>query len=160
MRISAIFVAFSALLAFGCAYFFPNVVREKRPPKELYAECMSTFSDDAKCKELILKSSPDADLNLLTESNSEAIEENSKLLIRSDMMKALQGQNKLFVRNLLGSPDEQKIVNNWAPGMEEWIYTRPVSKFAEGSRPDKEVRVRFLRGAVLKVLYVQPDPLR
>ncbi|MFB5649751.1 hypothetical protein ACE5IS_03810 [Leptospira wolffii] len=149
----------SILTLTQCAYFFGNSGRETKTPKELYAECMSTFSDDSKCKEFVLKSIPDADPNLLGEQ-APSSEEGQKLLIRANLIKSLQTQNKLYVRNLLGNPDEEKTINNWSPGMEEWVYYRPISKFAEGSRPDKEIRIRFQRGAVLKVLYTPPDPIR
>ncbi|TGL62974.1 hypothetical protein [Leptospira sarikeiensis] len=155
-----ILLGISFLALVHCAYFFPNAGKEGKSPKQLYTECMDTFSDDAKCKEFVLKAIPDADVTLLGATAQISEETSSKLYIRSEMIQKLMSQNKLFVKNLLGEPDEKAIVNSWAPGMEEWVYYRPISKYAEGSRPDKEIRILFSRGAVLKVRHIQPDPIR
>ncbi len=161
MKTASIVTTSLTLLFFQCTYFFPEGTgRQAKSPKELYTECMGTFSDDAKCKEFVLKTIPDADVRLLGPDPEISPEQVAKLHIREELIQKLSYQNKLFVKNLIGPPDEQRTVNNWAPGMEEWIYTRPISKYAEGSRPDKEIRIRFQKGAVVKVMHISPDPLR
>ncbi|PJZ76168.1 hypothetical protein [Leptospira neocaledonica] len=146
---------------FHCAYFFPASNKENKSPKQLYSECMETFADDTKCKEFVLKSIPDADISLLGQNaDPNALEASSNVFIRSELIRSLMSQNKLFVKTKLGEPDERRTVNSWAPGMEEWLYYRPISKFAEGSRPDKEIKILFSRGAVLKVTHTPPDPMR
>ncbi|PJZ50062.1 hypothetical protein [Leptospira saintgironsiae] len=152
------------ILAFSqCTYLSGDNagVREGKSPSQLYSECMGTFADDAKCKEFVLKSIPDADVNLLGQNaNQTELEASTHVFIRAQLIQSLLYQNKLFVKNKLGEPDEKRTVNNWAPGMEEWLYYRPVSKFAEGSRPDREILIRFQRGAVVHVGYTQPSPNR
>ncbi|EQA36873.1 hypothetical protein LEP1GSC047_2502 [Leptospira inadai serovar Lyme str. 10] len=143
-----------------CSFLRPTG-REARTPRQLYDECMTTFSDDSKCKEFVLKSIPDADVSVLGVAPPQlSAEEKAKLRIRSELIHSLLYQNQLYVKNQIGDPDEKMTINNWAPGMEEWVYTRPICKYAEGSRPDKEIRIRFQRGAVVKVLHTPPDPIR
>lgn len=143
-----------------CAYFFPGSSKESKSPKQLYTECMETFSDDSKCKEFVLKSIPDADISLLGQNaDPNAVQTAENIFIRSELTRSLMSQNKLFVKGKIGEPDEKRIVNSWAPGMEEWVYYRPISKYAEGSRPDKEIKILFSKGAVLKVTHTPPDPL-
>ncbi|PJZ70096.1 hypothetical protein CH373_09920 [Leptospira perolatii] len=130
-----------------------------KTPKELYDECMNTFSDENKCKELVLKTIPDADLSLLGPEPELSPEESAKVRIREELIHALLYQNKVFVKEQLGEPDEQKTVT-MSNGMEEWIYRRPVSKYAEGSRPDKELKIRFQRGMVVRIVHTPPDRRR
>ncbi|GBF37844.1 hypothetical protein [Leptospira johnsonii] len=146
-----------------CAYLSGDGAgaRESKSPAQLYSECMGTFADDAKCKEFVLKSIPDADVNLLGQNvDAKTAEASANIYIRAQLIQSLLYQNKLFVKGKLGEPDEKRVVNNWAPGMEEWLYYRPVSKFAEGSRPDREILIRFQRGTVVHVGYTPPSPNR
>ncbi|EIE00163.1 hypothetical protein [Leptospira licerasiae] len=159
----SLFVFTLCLFSFlQCAYFFPeSSSKESKSPKRLYSECMETFADDTKCKEFVLKSIPDADISLLgKDADPNAVQASNTIFIREELVRSLLYQNKLFVKNKLGEPDEKRIVNNWAPGMEEWLYYRPVSKFAEGSRPDREILIRFQRGAVVHVGYTPPSQNR
>ncbi|TGK17423.1 hypothetical protein EHO61_13600 [Leptospira fluminis] len=158
MRFLSLAILLSTLL-FRCS-LVPGTGREAKTPKQLFEECMSTFSDEAKCKNFVLKSIPDADIDLLGKQPELADEAKAKLRIRSELVHSLLYQNQLYVKNQIGEPDEKMTINNWAPGMEEWVYFRPICKYAEGSRPDKEIRIRFQRGAVVKVLHTPPDPLR
>ncbi|TGM13928.1 hypothetical protein EHQ81_09175 [Leptospira selangorensis] len=160
---SKLLIPFCILTFSQCAYLSGETTgaREGKSPAQLYSECMSTFSDDAKCKEFVLKSIPDADVNLLGQNaNQTELEASAHIFIRSELIQSLLYQNKLYVKNKLGEPDEKRVVNNWAPGMEEWLYYKPVSKFAEGSRPDREILIRFQRGAVVHVGYTPPRPNR
>ncbi|PJZ25114.1 hypothetical protein CH352_11165 [Leptospira hartskeerlii] len=160
MRSSFVFTLCLFLL-FQCTYFSPESNRESKSPNRLYSECMETFADDAKCKEFVLKSIPDADISLLgKDADPNAVQASTTIFIREELVRSLLYQNKLFVKNKLGEPDEKRTVNNWAPGMEEWLYYRPVSKFAEGSRPDREILIRFQRGAVVHVGHTSPSPNR
>ncbi|TGM94597.1 hypothetical protein [Leptospira licerasiae] len=160
MRSSFVFTLCLFLL-FQCTYFSPESNRESKSPKRLYSECMETFADDAKCKEFVLKSIPDADISLLgKDADPNAVQASNTIFIREELVRSLLYQNKLFVKNKLGEPDEKRTVNNWAPGMEEWLYYRPVSKFAEGSRPDREILIRFQRGAVVHVGHTPPSQNR
>ncbi|MGJ4790131.1 hypothetical protein [Leptospira koniambonensis] len=162
MRSSSAFVFTLSLFSIlQCAYFSPESNRESKSPKRLYSECMETFADDAKCKEFVLKSIPDADVSLLgKDADPNVVEASVNIFIRSELIRSLLSQNKLYVKNKLGEPDEKRVVNNWAPGMEEWLYYRPISKFAEGSRPDREILIRFQRGTVVHVGYTPPSPNR
>ncbi|MEI7012029.1 hypothetical protein [Leptospira licerasiae] len=160
MRSSFVFTLCLFLL-FQCTYFSPESNRESKSPKRLYSECMETFADDAKCKEFVLKSIPDADISLLgKDADPNAVQASNTIFIREELVRSLLYQNKLFVKNKLGEPDEKRTVNNWAPGMEEWLYYRLVSKFAEGSRPDREILIRFQRGAVVHVGHTPPSQNR
>ncbi|TGK00678.1 hypothetical protein EHO59_12080 [Leptospira semungkisensis] len=154
-------VIFSFVFLSQCAYFFGDTSgREAKTPKQLYAECMATFQDDAKCKEFVLKSIPDADVTILGQNAVAGPVDPSSLKIRADLIKSLLYQNKIFVKELIGEPDEKRTINNWAPGMEEWVYTRPISKYAEGSRPDRELRLHFQKGTVVRVLHTPPSAAR
>ncbi|TGK43787.1 hypothetical protein [Leptospira andrefontaineae] len=161
MRSVFLLAAFCLFSIFQCAYFFPGSNKESKSPKVLYSECMETFADDTKCKEFVVKSIPDADISLLgKDADPNAVDASSNIFIRAELIRSLMSQNKLFVKGKIGEPDEKRIVNSWAPGMEEWLYFRPITKYAEGSRPDKEIKILFSRGAVLKVTHTPPDPLR
>ncbi|TGK05517.1 hypothetical protein EHQ53_17990 [Leptospira langatensis] len=154
-------VIFSFVFLSQCAYFLGDTSggREAKTPKQLYAECMTTFQDDAKCKEFVLKSIPDADVTILGQNANPTVDPSS-LKIRADLIKSLLYQNKIYVKEMIGEPDEKRTINNWAPGMEEWVYTRPITKYAEGSRPDRELRLHFQKGTVVRVLHTPPSAAR
>ncbi|MCR1792587.1 hypothetical protein AB3N61_09975 [Leptospira sp. WS58.C1] len=114
---------------------------------------MTTFSDEVKCKEFVSK---DAVKAKASESQYPELseEERSKLQIRQDLKDRIQFKNKLFVKHLIGEPDEIQYVNNVH---EDWIYRRPVSVYELGYAPDKEIRIRFQKGIVQKVNHKAPN---
>ncbi|TGL95527.1 hypothetical protein EHQ76_16450 [Leptospira barantonii] len=138
----------------------------KGSAKQIYADCMETFGDKEKCEKLVLKQllgsgttqSTDSSQNNGTENaqNSEPaldpeIEKNLRL--RSEIKDTLQGQNRIFVKEFLGNPDTVQFRTN---SIEAFIYTRPISRFKPGARPDQEIRVLLRNGTVVRVEHVAP----
>jgi hypothetical protein len=123
--------------------------------EDLFRNCMETFEDEKKCSSLIEKSKKD--LLSQEEIRKEQIakltkEELDGLKNRQEMKDVLASRNKQFVLQYIGYPDE-KISN---ADREYWIYTRPVSKYAPGYDPDREVTVILRRGHVEKVNVIKP----
>jgi hypothetical protein len=116
---------------------------------------METFEDEAKCSSFLKKSEQD----LLTEEEirKEQIakltqEELNGLKNRQEMKDSLASRNKQFVLQYLGIPDQKTSTSD----REYWIYTRPVSIYAPGYDPDREVTVILRRGHVEKVNVIKP----
>jgi hypothetical protein len=122
---------------------------------DLFKNCMETFEDEAKCSSFLKKSEQD----LLTEEEirKEQIakltqEELNGLKNRQEMKDSLASRNKQFVLQYLGIPDQKTSTSD----REYWIYTRPVSIYAPGYDPDREVTVILRRGHVEKVNVIKP----
>lgn len=108
---------------------------------------METFQDSEKCEKLVLKQvlgSDKTEIQTETEKN---------LRLRSEIKDNLQGQNRIFVKEFLGNPDQVQFRTN---GIEAYIYTRPVSRHKLGVKPDLEIRVLMRNGTVVRVEHVAP----
>lgn len=161
--------AIGTLLLFWVVGFVSSCVTTPPPrgsAKQIYADCMETFGDKEKCEKLVLKQllgsgtaqSGDSSQNTGTENvqNNEPtldpeIEKNLRL--RSEIKDTLQGQNRIFVKEFLGNPDVVQFRTN---SIEAFIYTRPISRFKPGARPDQEIRVLLRNGTVVRVEHVAP----
>ncbi|EMJ95969.1 hypothetical protein [Leptospira alstonii] len=125
---------------------------------------METFGDREKCEKLVLKQLIGSDK---TESSSQAKVEESRtvseraldpeieknLRLRSEIKDTLQGQNRIFVKEFLGNPDQIQFRTN---SIEAFVYTRPISRYKPGAKPDLEIRVLMRNGTVVRVEHVAP----
>lgn len=116
--------------------------------KEMYySDCMKVFQEPTKCKELADKYVTESEPIPLTQ------EQYKNLKDRKVMKNTLQDRNKLFVKNYLGEPDSEVRDAN----SEFFIYKRPISIESGSVKPDKEVKIRFIRDKVSKVYATDPD---
>lgn len=111
-------------------------------PKTLYKSCIESFSDEQKCHTLIYGTPPSGDLPP------------SGLFLRGELIERLQIQSKSYVRELLGEPDEKIFEGT---GRERWIYKRPLTRYSNSARPDREFTVLIRTERVVKVYYKPPD---
>ncbi|WP_061248818.1 hypothetical protein [Leptospira alstonii] len=125
---------------------------------------METFGDREKCEKLVLKQLIGSDK---TESSSQAEAEENRtvservldleieknLRLRSEIKDTLQGQNRIFVKEFLGNPDQIQFRTN---SIEAFVYTRPISRYKPGAKPDLEIRVLMRNGTVVRVEHVAP----
>lgn len=128
---------------------------------------METFGDREKCEKLVLKQMLGSDK---TETNSQTQTEENRtisepqpalldpeieksLRLRSEIKDTLQGQNRIFVKEFLGNPDQIQFRTN---SIEAFIYTRPISRHKPGAKPDLEIRVLMRNGTVVRVEHVAP----
>ncbi|TGK35600.1 hypothetical protein EHQ12_07140 [Leptospira gomenensis] len=134
----------------------------KGSAKQIYADCMETFADKEKCEQLVLKQllgsgqSSEGSGTGTAETSAEPLldpEIEKNLRLRSEIKDTLQGQNRLYVKQFLGNPDDIQYRTN---NLEAFIYTRPVSRFKPGAKPDREIRVLFRHGNVIRVEHVAP----
>nr|WP_246057433.1 hypothetical protein [Leptospira gomenensis] len=123
---------------------------------------METFADKEKCEQLVLKQllgsgqSSEGSGTGTAETSAEPLldpEIEKNLRLRSEIKDTLQGQNRLYVKQFLGNPDDIQYRTN---NLEAFIYTRPVSRFKPGAKPDREIRVLFRHGNVIRVEHVAP----
>ncbi|MDV6234882.1 hypothetical protein CH379_004465 [Leptospira ellisii] len=130
--------------------------------KQIYADCMETFADKEKCEQLVLKQllgsgqSAESSGNVTAETPVGPVldpEIEKSLRLRSEIKDTLQGQNRLYVKEFLGTPDDIQYRTN---NQEAFIYTRPISRFKPGAKPDREIRVLFRHGNVVRVEHVAP----
>ncbi|EMN46876.1 hypothetical protein LEP1GSC088_0597 [Leptospira interrogans str. L1207] len=132
----------------SCVLFYCVTTEpQKGTAKQIYSDCMETFQDSEKCEKLVLKQvlgSDKAEIQTETEKN---------LRLRSEIKDNLQGQNRIFVKEFLGNPDQVQFRTN---GIEAYIYTRPVSRHKLGVKPDLEIRVLMRNGTVVRVEHVAP----
>ncbi|EMY78256.1 hypothetical protein LEP1GSC060_1346 [Leptospira weilii serovar Ranarum str. ICFT] len=139
----------------------------KGSAKQIYSDCMETFGDREKCEKLVLKQMLGSDK---TETNSQTQTEENRtisepqpalldpeieksLRLRSEIKDTLQGQNRIFVKEFLGNPDQIQFRTN---SIEAFIYTRPISRHKPGAKPDLEIRVLMRNGTVVRVEHVAP----
>lgn len=151
------------LLATGMFAFCVTTPPPKGSAKQIYADCMETFGDKEKCEKLVLKQLLGS--GQTTDSSANATEQNQtsepaldpeiekNLRLRSEIKDTLQGQNRIFVKEFLGNPDQVQFRTN---SIEAFIYTRPISRFKPGAKPDQEIRVLLRNGTVVRVEHVAP----
>lgn len=138
----------------------------KGSAKQIYADCMETFGDKEKCEKLVLKQllgsgttgAADSSQNNGTENAQNTApaldpEIEKSLRLRSEIKDTLQGQNRIFVKEFLGNPDQVQFRTN---SIEAFIYFRPISRFKPGAKPDVEIRVLMRNGTVVRVEHVAP----
>ncbi len=149
----SVFLIGSTILLNHCASSGEVQMKNK---EALYTNCMDTFKDEVKCKTFLDKS--EAELVSDEEKRKEQVKNLSKeqlagLKLRSDVKDTVQSQNKVFVKEYLGEPDEVARGND----REYWIYKRPITKYSPDHDPDKEVTVIFKRDRVERVNHVQAE---
>ncbi|EMO61624.1 hypothetical protein LEP1GSC133_0228 [Leptospira borgpetersenii serovar Pomona str. 200901868] len=133
---------------------------QKESVKQIYADCMETFGDREKCEKLVLKQliGPErTEESSQTNRTSELValdpEIEKSLRLRSEIKNTLQGQNRIFVKEFLGNPDRIQFRTN---SIEAFVYTRPISRYKPGAKPDLEIRVLMRNGTVVRVEHVAP----
>ncbi|EQA63431.1 hypothetical protein LEP1GSC062_0949 [Leptospira alexanderi serovar Manhao 3 str. L 60] len=137
---------------------------QKGSAKQIYADCMETFGDREKCEKLVLKQligSEKTEESSQIETNRTQISESvaldpeieKNLRLRSEIKDTLQGQNRIFVKEFLGNPDRIQFRTN---SIEAFVYTRPISRYKPGAKPDLEIRVLMRNGTVVRVEHVAP----
>ncbi|EMN42704.1 MULTISPECIES: hypothetical protein [Leptospira] len=137
---------------------------QKGSAKQIYADCMETFGDKEKCEKLVLKQligSEKTEESSQIETNRTQIAESvvldpeieKNLRLRSEIKDTLQGQNRIFVKEFLGNPDRIQFRTN---SIEAFVYTRPISRYKPGAKPDLEIRVLMRNGTVVRVEHVAP----
>ncbi|WP_425268428.1 hypothetical protein [Leptospira alexanderi] len=125
---------------------------------------METFGDREKCEKLVLKQligSEKTEESSQIETNRTQISESvaldpeieKNLRLRSEIKDTLQGQNRIFVKEFLGNPDRIQFRTN---SIEAFVYTRPISRYKPGAKPDLEIRVLMRNGTVVRVEHVAP----
>ncbi|WP_425319201.1 hypothetical protein [Leptospira alexanderi] len=125
---------------------------------------METFGDREKCEKLVLKQligSEKTEESSQIETNRTQIPESvaldpeieKNLRLRSEIKDTLQGQNRIFVKEFLGNPDRIQFRTN---SIEAFVYTRPISRYKPGAKPDLEIRVLMRNGTVVRVEHVAP----
>ncbi|EKR62958.1 hypothetical protein LEP1GSC188_1801 [Leptospira weilii serovar Topaz str. LT2116] len=125
---------------------------------------METFGDKEKCEKLVLKQligSEKTEESSQIETNRTQIAESvvldpeieKNLRLRSEIKDTLQGQNRIFVKEFLGNPDRIQFRTN---SIEAFVYTRPISRYKPGAKPDLEIRVLMRNGTVVRVEHVAP----
>ncbi len=125
---------------------------------------METFGDKEKCEKLVLKQligSEKTEESSHIETNRTQISESvvldpeieKNLRLRSEIKDTLQGQNRIFVKEFLGNPDRIQFRTN---SIEAFVYTRPISRYKPGAKPDLEIRVLMRNGTVVRVEHVAP----
>ncbi|XDD51960.1 hypothetical protein AB3N59_08170 [Leptospira sp. WS92.C1] len=127
---------------------------------------METFGNKEKCEQLVLKQLLDSGQNETSGSleasgsgtNQTVVSEldpeiERNLRLRSEIKNTLQGQNRIFVKEFLGEPDNIQFRTN---SIEAFLYTRPISRFKPGAKPDREIRVLFRNGTVVRVEHITP----
>lgn len=75
------------------------------------------------------------------------------LFIRDELIDRLQIQNKPYVLELLGEPDEKIQL---AAGRERWIYNRPLTCYSKKHPPDRQFTVVLRSDRVIKIFYKPP----
>ncbi|MCB1142949.1 MAG: hypothetical protein H7A24_15605 [Leptospiraceae bacterium] len=112
---------------------------------------MQTFSDEEKCKTFTEKTysgkPEEGEIHL-------SPEEEESLYIRSDLKTEMFGKNTLYLKSKLGDP-EDKI--NLGAGKEVLIYKRPISKYAKGSKPDKQISFVIKRNRIVQIKHIAPN---
>lgn len=85
---------------------------------------METFQDSEKCEKLVLKQLLGSDKTETEKNQTPTLdpEIEKNLRLRSEIKDSLQGQNRIFVKEFLGNPDQVQFRTN---GIEAYIYTRP-----------------------------------
>lgn len=151
------------ILGIGFFAFCVTPPPPKGSAKQIFADCMETFGDKEKCEKLVLKqllgsgqtTNPETGIvenQTPTEPTLDPeIEKNLRL--RSEIKDTLQGQNRIFVKEFLGNPDQVQFRTN---SIEAFIYTRPISRYKPGAKPDLEIRVLLRNGTVVRVEHVAP----
>ncbi|EKS00989.1 hypothetical protein [Leptospira mayottensis] len=125
---------------------------------------METFEDREKCEKLVLRQligSEKTEESSQIETNRTRISESvtldpeieKNLRLRSEIKDTLQGQNRIFVKEFLGNPDRIQFRTN---SIEAFVYTRPISRYKPGAKPDLEIRVLMRNGTVVRVEHVAP----
>ncbi|WP_420843518.1 hypothetical protein [Leptospira adleri] len=135
----------------------------KGSAKQIFADCMETFGDKEKCEKLVLKqllgsgqaANPETGAveNQIAAEPALDPEIEKNLRLRSEIKDTLQGQNRIFVKEFLGNPDQVQFRTN---SIEAFIYTRPISRHKPGAKPDLEIRVLLRNGTVVRVEHVAP----
>ncbi|AOP35994.1 hypothetical protein A0128_08485 [Leptospira tipperaryensis] len=135
----------------------------KGSAKQIFADCMETFGDKEKCEKLVLKQLLGSGQTINPETgvaeNQTASEPTldpeieKSLRLRSEIKDTLQGQNRIFVKEFLGNPDQIQFRTN---SVEAFIYFRPISRFKPGAKPDVEIRVLMRNGTVVRVEHIAP----
>ncbi|AXR61200.1 hypothetical protein DQM68_11460 [Leptospira mayottensis] len=143
---------------------FCTTTPQKGSAKQIYADCMETFEDREKCEKLVLRQligSEKTEESSQIETNRTRISESvtldpeieKNLRLRSEIKDTLQGQNRIFVKEFLGNPDRIQFRTN---SIEAFVYTRPISRYKPGAKPDLEIRVLMRNGTVVRVEHVAP----
>jgi len=149
----------SGLRMFGLSFWLQSCLSAPTQisnREALYQNCMETFQEEMKCKDLLKKSEE----NLKTEEEKKrekrinlSQEDKNSLKIRDEMKDLIISRNKLFVISYIGEPDKKET----SADRDYWIYSRPISRYSTEHDPDDEVTVIFRRGQVERITVIKPS---
>ena len=128
------------LLLVSLSFFVIFCQTPQSGQSDLLGNCIRTFEDEAKCREM-----------LGVESHTEApvlLEGQSVRLYDRDFLEnILKGKNRLYVVRLLDEPESKRRKGSG----ETWLYKRSVSMDRKSKKPDKGLRLYFRNGYVTRI---------
>jgi hypothetical protein len=122
----------------------------------VYKNCMETFADEVKCKELSEKTKHARNKEEAESSSRQVVlteEQEKNIWNRSDLKNKFMTKSKLAVLEQFGEPDDR-----YNDSMKEHlIYRRPISRYSIKHDPDKEIRFIIVRNQVSLIQHTSPD---
>jgi len=124
--------------------------------ESVYNNCMETFKDDVKCKELSGKTKVAREREEAAKSPRKVEltpEQEKSLWIRDEMKNKFMSKSKLAVLETFGEPEARNLDTS---GREHLIYKRPISRYSKDHDPDIEIRFLVLRNQVSQIFHTPP----